>query len=253
MPAKINLKTKEELNKMVEGGKKLAAVKAALVKMIGPGVNAHEIEEEASRLIKSYGGKASFKMVPGYSWTSCVNVNSGVVHGIPQKVVFRKGDVVSVDVGFYYKGFHTDTSFSVGVDTGGRINTFLESGKNALKAAIKAAKVKNRIYDISQAIESSLKGSGLLPIEALVGHGIGRELHEKPHIPCFVSGKREQSPRIVENSTFAIEVMYTRGSPGVEVGSDGWTISTRDGKISGLFEETVAVMADGPVVLTEAT
>ena len=252
MPKITKPKTRADINKMVEGGKKLASIKLALAKMVDVGVKASEVEKEANRLIKKASGEASFKMVPGYSWATCVNVNSGVVHGIPHSnIVFKKGDVVSVDVGFYYKDFHTDTSFSVGVSPDSRTKKFLKSGKEALVAAIKSARVGGRIYDISSAIENSLKKSGLSPIKALVGHGIGRNLHEEPFIPCFVSGKRRQSPKIVESATFAIEVMYTLGSSGVEVGSDGWTISTRNGKISGLFEETVAVMADGSVVLTE--
>lgn len=253
MPVKIKPKTKVEIARMVEGGKKLSTIKNVLIKMVGVGVKASAIEEEANRLIKNLGGKASFKSVPGYSWATCVNVNSGVVHGIPRDIIFQKGDVVSIDIGFYYKGFHTDTSVSVGVELGSRSIRFLESGKKALKRAIKAAKVGNRIYDISKEIEDSLAESLLFPIKALVGHGIGKNLHEEPHLPCFVSGDRNLSPLIVENSTFAIEVMYTEGKPGVKVEGDGWTISTRDGKISGLFEETVAVMADGSVVLTENT
>ena len=248
---KVKPKTKKELKIMAEGGRRLAKIKKRLREMINEGVSAKDVDDLAAGLIKKEKGKASFKMVPGYSWTTCVNVNSGIVHGIPKRsIVFKKGDIVSVDIGFYYQDFHTDTSFSIGIGSNSETKRFLREGEKALKKAIKAARPGNRIHDISKAIEDSLKAAGLFPIKALVGHGIGRSLHEEPHIPCFVEGKKEDSPKIPEGAVFAIEVMYTVGNPGIMVGEDGWTISTKDDKIAGLFEETVAVYADGPLVLT---
>ena len=135
---------------MSEGGKRLSEVKQALKKKVRIGNSAWDVEEAAVKLIKKSGGTASFKMVPNYSWATCVNVNEGVVHGIPKKeTVFNKGDVVSVDVGLYYKGYHTDTSFTIGLQVNKKVNKFLKTGEKALDAAIKKAVVGNRIFDIS--------------------------------------------------------------------------------------------------------
>lgn len=248
---KINLKTEEEIVKMAQCGKKLNFVKNELKKAIRVGANALEIEELAQKLIKKVGGKPSFAMVKGYHWATCVNVNEGLVHGIPKKeIVFKKGDVVSVDVGLYDGGFHTDTSFTVGLGVTPKIELFLKTGEKALKKAISCAKEKNRIYDLSKAIEDQIKQDGFTPIYALVGHGVGRNLHEEPQIPCFTQGKKEDSLQIKNGLVLAIEVMYTMGDAEVEIDKDGWTILMRDGKISALYEETVAVTPNGPCVLT---
>lgn len=235
---------------MAEGGKKLSKIKKSLKKAVSVGATAGEIEELAVKLIKEEGGKPSFMMVPNYQWATCINVNEGLVHGIPKpEIVFKKGDIVSVDVGFFYKGFHTDTSFSLGLEVDAA-REFLTSGEDALKKAIDTAKVGNYIFDISKAIEDTLLSCGYRPVRALVGHGVGRHLHEGPQIPCFTNGRREESPRIVAGMALAIEVMYTQGSGEVEIGSDGWTIFMRDGKMAALYEETVAVTSHGPLVLT---
>jgi len=248
----MEIKTSDEIKLMAEGGQKLYEIKLELRELIKDGITTLEIENKADQLIKSAGGKASFKMVPGYSWATCININAGVVHGVPKsQVSIKNNDIVSVDVGFYYKGFHTDSAFSVSVGKSSEMKKFLDSGKEALKDAIKATKKGNRIYDISKAIEDSLRKNSLFPIKALVGHGVGESLHEEPHIPCFVSRPKNETPEIREGAVYAIEVMYTGGRPGIKVLDDGWTINTRDGKISGLFEETVAVAKGGPIILTD--
>lgn len=248
----IIVKTSSEMKIMKEGGKKLGQIKKKLIQKTKEGVSAAEIEKLACVLIEKEGGTPSFKMVPGYSWATCVNINEGVVHGIPKKtIIFKKGDVVSVDLGIFYKGFHNDTSFSVAISPTEDIKEFLKVGEKALEAAINQATPGNRIYDISKAMEDILKENKLQPVESLVGHGIGKDLHEQPQIPCFVSAKRENSPIIPEGATFAIEVMYTMGLPGIQVEEDGWTIKVKDDKISGLFEETVAISSNGPIVLTQ--
>src|SRR3989304_2115452 len=248
---KIFVKSASDIEIMKEGGKKLGRVKKGLLKAVKVGVRASEIEELAQKLIKEEGAKPSFAMVPGYSWATCINVNEGLVHGIPKaEIVFKEKDVVSVDVGLFYKGFHTDTSFSVGLGVDETAKKFLKTGKGALEKAIDEAKAGNRVYDISQAIEDTIKAEGYSPIKALVGHGVGRELHEGPQIPCFTLGKRQESPEIAPGMVLAIEVMYAQGSPEVEIASDGWTISMRDGKIAALYEETVAINSHGHFVLT---
>lgn len=248
----IYLKGDSEIKIMAEGGKKLARIKNKLRRATKEGVKASEIESLAQDLIQKEGAVPSFAMVPGYSWATCINVNSGLVHGIPKEsIVFKKGDVVSVDVGIYYKGFHTDTSFTVGIGVTPEVRKFLDCGQLALRRAIAKVKAGARIFDISEAIEDTVKAQGYRPIKALVGHGVGKSLHEGPQIPCFTAGKKEKSPIIVPGMVLAIEVMYAQGSPEVEIGSDGWTISMRDDKISALYEETVAINRHGPFVLTE--
>ena len=155
-----------------------------------------------------------------------------------------------MDVGLYYKGFHTDTSISVGINLSPENKRFLNIGAQALEKAISKAQVGNYVFDISEAIESTVEAAGYATIKALVGHGVGRELHEDPQIPCFVPGRITDSPKIVPGMVLAIEVMYAQGSDKVEVLPDGWTIAMRDGKMSGLFEDSVAVTDNGPIVLT---
>lgn len=248
----IKIKSPSEIKIMSEGGEKLARIKSRLIKEVKEGVNAWEIETLADKLIVEEGCDSSFKMVPNYSWSTCVNLNQGVVHGIPKKeMVFKKGDLVSVDIGVFYKGFHTDTSFSTGIGLNKENQKFLEAGKKALKKAIDKARAGNKIYDISRTIESVIETAGYTPIRALVGHGVGRSLHEDPQIPCFTDSRHfDNSPRIVEGMVLAIEVMYSRGSGDIKIEEDGWTISSSDGTITALFEDTIAVTKKGPLVLT---
>ncbi len=255
----IRIKTPEEIQIMAEGGKKLARVKNALKEAVKAGVTAADIEKLAMDLIHAEGAEASFAKVPGYSWATCINVNEGLVHGIPSRdMIFKDGDLVSIDVGVYFKGFHTDTSTSVGINLSPENKKFLNIGQNALEKAISEVKAGNYIYNISQAIESTTEGAGYTTIKALVGHGVGRELHEDPQIPCFVPlasargkpGSVSDSPQITEGMVLAVEVMYAQGKDKVEVLEDGWTIAMTDGKIAGLFEETVAVTGKGALVLT---
>jgi methionyl aminopeptidase len=250
MNKKVNIKTPEEIQIMAEGGAKLARVKAAIMEKIEIGVNGLEIENLATELIKKEGAEPSFKMVPGYSWSTCVNVNEGIVHGIPKKeTVFKKGDLVSVDLGIYFKGFHTDTSISKALKSDDATSRFLKVGKDTLKKAISQAVVGNKIEDISRAIQESVESAGYRASRSLVGHGIGRDLHEYPAVPCFVD-KNSEDFFLKEGLVIAIEVMYTMGKEKLMTESDGWTIRTKDGKIAGLFEDTVAITADGPVILT---
>lgn len=247
----VVIKTPEEVAIMAEGGKKLARIKNALSEIIKVGGNAQQVELLAEKLIKEEGAAPSFKMVPGYSWCTCVSVNDGIVHGIPKKsLVFKENDLVSVDVGVFYKGFHTDTSVTVLLGSDPERKKFLECGKASLSAAIKKARVGGKIGDISKAMEKTLRDCGYSPIEMLVGHGVGRELHEAPAVPCLVSGNPSEEVKLVPGMVLAIEAMYAQGKPELVTDKDGWTIRSRDGKITGLFEETVAVTSRGPLVLT---
>lgn len=248
---KMQIKSPSEIEKMRKGGAKLGGIKEKLKRAIHQGVSAAEIENLAQDLIRKSGAESSFAMVPGYSWATCINVNDGVVHGIPKsELVFREGDLVSVDVGIYYLGFHTDTSFTVLIGQDKEKEMFLQVGQTALQKAISNAVPGNSLGDISAAMESCLLESKCSPIRALVGHGIGKNLHEDPMIPCY-TGYSGESLKLVDGMALAIEVMYAQGSHEVKTDKDGWTIRTKDGKMAALFEETVALTKAGPVILTK--
>jgi methionyl aminopeptidase len=246
---KLTIKTPEEVKVIAEGGHMLSEIREAIATAVRPGIKTIELEKIACDLIEKTGGQASFKMVSGYYHATCLNINDVVVHGIPGEYRICEGDKVGIDVGLFYKGFHTDTSTTVMENH--KNTNFLETGKLALKKAIMEAKPGKRVADISRAMQETVEAAGYSAVTALTGHGIGRNLHEEPAIPCFVVGKYEFSPLLTEGMTIAIEVMYNEGvSDVVYKNDDGWTIATADGKISGLFEQTVAVTNSGPVILT---
>ncbi len=249
---KITIKTEEEMKIMAEGGKKLGRVKDALGKAVKPGVTAMDIENLAVKLIKEENAEASFKRVPNYKWATCINVNDGVVHGIPRATtVFKENDIVSVDVGVYYKHYHTDTALTVYLGEELWKKEFLTAGRKAMLDGVSQAKKGKTIGDISRAIEKRLIANDLRPVWSLTGHGVGKDLHEEPNIPCFVSNDPIQELVIGEGFVLAVEVMFTNGNGEIRQDNDGWTLRTKDGKIAGLFEETVAVTSHGSIVLTD--
>ncbi len=249
---KFNLKTPEELKIMAEGGKLLREIKLALKDATKVGVSAAEIDSLAEKLILKSGAEPNFKKVKNYSWSTCISVNDGVVHGIPHKeLIFKDGDLVSIDLGLLYKGFNTDTSISFGLNPSKEVDNFLKVGRQAFQKAVSAIIPNNSyIYDISKAMEEVLLKNGYSPVLDLTGHGIGRNLHEQPYIPCYTSGLRIESPKIISGMALAVEVMYTLGEPDLITENDGWTISTQDGKIAGLFEDTVIITEKGYSIIT---
>jgi methionyl aminopeptidase len=255
---KITYKTDAEIGVMAEGGMKLGWIRQQTAAAVKPGMTTRELDKIAQKLIDESGGEASFKRVAGYHHATCINVNQVVVHGIPGERKLAEGDIVGIDVGLYYKGFHTDAAVTIRVEEpeserAREKEKFLEVGRAALRRAIEQARPGKRIIDISEAMQKTVEGVGYSAVRALTGHGVGRELHEEPAIPCFVVGRKENSPKIVPGMVVAIEVMYNAGvAEVVYENNDGWTIATADGKISGLFEETVAITPGGPVVLTKA-
>jgi methionyl aminopeptidase len=249
----IDIKTKEEIKVMAEGGKILADVLSEVLKNIKPGITELELDSLAEREIIKRGAMPGFKMVEGYKHTICVSTNEVVVHGIPTSYVIKKGDVVGVDCGVYYKGFHTDMASTVKV--GGleedKIDIFLKTGKKALEEAIKVAKLGNRVGHISAKIQEIIEKEGYSVVRNLVGHGVGRELHEEPEVPGFIADDVAKTPKLLLGMTVAIEAIYNMGKPQVMLsGEDDWTIRTKDGSISGLFERTVAITQEGPLILT---
>lgn len=239
---------------MTDGGHKLALIRNKLVAAVKPGITTAELDKLADKLISQAGGQASFKMVPGYHWATCMNINQAVVHGIPSPQKLKIGDVVGIDVGLFWKGFHTDTSITVAVGSPTlSIQKFLDTGKKALNKAILLTRPGRRIADLSRGMQQTVETAGFSAVRALTGHGIGRQLHEEPAIPCFVVGSYSTSPKLVPGMVLAIEIMYNQGtSEVVYQNADGWTIATADGKMSGLFEETVVVTKTRPVIITTA-
>ncbi len=249
----IHLKTVEEIEKMKKGGKILHDVLRILVEEAKPGVSLISLDQMAEKLIVERGGTSSFKRVKGYHWTICSCVNDVVVHGIPDEYKIKTGDIVGIDCGVYYEGFHTDAAWTVSVgNNDSKVKKFLDTGEAAFRKAISQVKLGNYIYDISRAIQDTVEKEGGYGVSrTLVGHGVGRQLHEEPEVPGYVSNHRESTSKLVPGLVIAIEVIYNMGSPDVVYkGNDGWTIVTKDGKISGLFEATVAVTSHGCVVLT---
>lgn len=243
----------EKIKAMREGGKRLAKVRQQVVGAIRPGLSLYSLEEIADDEIKKQGGRAGFKMVPGYSWATCINVNEGVVHGIPHRnIKLNNGDMVSVDMGMFYKGYHTDTSTTV---VAGKATLeqkkFLESGRVALKRAIKQARAGKRVGHISRAMQVSIENGGYNCVRNLTGHGLGKELHEPPAIPCILKDNIEQTPKLVMGMTLAIEAIYVKGGFETKTLDDNWTIVTKDGEWAGLFEETVLVTEQSPEILTK--
>jgi methionyl aminopeptidase len=251
----IHPKSKEEIAIMREGGRILARVLLTLTDRIRPGVSELEIDELAEELIRRAGGEPGFKRVEGYRHTICVSTNDVVVHGIPTKYRFQEGDVAGIDCGVFYKGFHTDMAETRQVLPKSRedvIGKFLETGKRALIAGIRAARFGNRVGHISKAIQDIVeKEGGYSVVRSLVGHGVGKRLHEAPEVPGFLRGDIGKTPLLIPGMTIAIEVIYNMGGSEVVFSNDdGWTISTKDGSLSGLFERTIAITDKDPIVLT---
>lgn len=237
---------------MTEGGQRIGAIKTKLMHAVKAGVTPLEIDTLCHDLIVAGGDRPSFKMVPGYSHSTCINVNEGIVHGIPGDTPFKAGDLVKVDMGLYHEGFHLDTAFTLQVPPeDSKVGSFVSTGQAALKAAIAQARPGNSIYDISLAIQDIIEGAGYKAIRDLTGHGVGRELHMEPYIPCYAD--RSSKKHIIHpNQTLAIEVMYAMGDYHLIEASDGWTLSTQDGSLTGMIEETVYVSEEGPIILTQA-
>jgi methionyl aminopeptidase len=250
---KIFLKSPEEISKMAEGGEILGSIMSQILEKIEPGLSTLEIDSWVEDRIINAGGEPAFKKVPRYHWATCTGINDEVVHSIPREdKILEEGDLLKIDMGMWWRGFNTDMSWTVVVDEKKDEASvkFLGKGEEALEEAIKAARPGNRIGHVSKIIQDTVEGAGYHPVRILTGHGIGRALHEEPMIPGILTKSVEKTPEIVPGMTLAIEVIYNLGEGEVVLAEDGWTILTKDGKISGLFEKTIAVTENGPLVLT---
>lgn len=243
----IPLKTPQELEIMKEGGKISARVLDSVLAAAQPGISTLELDALAEKLILKAGGKPSFKGFDDYPFATCVNINEGIVHGLPTKRKLKAGDVLTVDLGVFYKGLHTDNARTVEVGSS-KLEEFLAVGQKALEEAIKKCQVGKTVGDISHAIQTTVEKAGYNVVRELGGHGVGKNLHEPPFISEF--GSPGEGPKLAVGMTLAIEVIYTSGSGKIELLDDGWTVITADGSLAGLFEHTVAVTKRGPIILT---
>jgi len=235
---------------MHRAGQIAAEALAETAKHIRPDRKTIDLDAVAKNAIRRLGAEGSFTKVKGYHYNTCLTPNDQVVHGVPGDYVLREGDILGVDLGAYYKGFHSDLAYTFPVGRVSKESTrFLAVGRKALKEAIRDIKVGGHIGDISNRIQTVVESGGYSVVKELVGHGVGRDLHEDPPIPG--RGKKGSGKELREGMVLAVEVIYNLGQPNVQLLADGWSIATRDASISGLFEHTVAVTKEGPLVLTQ--
>jgi methionyl aminopeptidase len=233
---------------MREAGRIAAIALAAGGKMIRPGVTTAQVNREIERVIRSHGATPSFLGYGGFPASACISVNEEVIHGIPGGRALVEGDIVSIDVGAFYRGFHGDNAatFPVG-NISPEKQKLLDITRECLRLAVAAAVAGKRIGDISHAVQHYAESNGMGVVRAWVGHGIGSKMHESPEVPNF--GKPGRGPRLQAGMTLAIEPMINFGTGDVLILDDDWTVVTKDGAPSAHFEHTVAITADGPPII----
>jgi len=244
-------KSQQEIEAMARGGRVVAGCLALLEESLRPGMTTRELDALAEDYIRSHGGAPTFKGYRGYPAATCLSPNDVVVHGIPNGYALREGDILSVDVGVTLDGFVADSAwtFPVGEVTP-EAQRLLDVCQAALAAGIEQARAGQFVGDISGAVQQRTEEAGFSVIRSLVGHGVGRSMHEDPQVPNFVTSYR--GPELRRGMTIAIEPMITTGAPDVFIHDDEWTIATVDGSLAAHFEHTVAVTEEGPRVLTSA-
>lgn len=248
--------TAEKIKIMKIAGQKLADILNKLESIARPGINLLEIEKKAWQLIEKAGGYPSFAKVPGYSYAVCLNINDGLVHGIPFDYLLREGDLLNIDIGLLYKNHNSDCakSFIIGNKEQkdfAQKNIFLNTGRNTLEKAISKAVAGNHVGDISQAIQEEIEKQGFYCSRKYTGHGIGKKLHQPPSIPCILRGKIADTPVLKEGMALAIEVIYMLEISETKVLANGWTVKTQKGCLAACFEKTVLVRKNAPIVLTD--
>jgi methionyl aminopeptidase len=245
----IHKKSPEELATMRRGGKILAEARERLGEAVRPGVTTIELDRLFEEILRRAGAKASFKGYRGFPGSICASPNDVIVHGIPGAVVLHEGDVISIDLGVYFEGFHTDSAWTFPVgEVEPEVTRLLEVTEHALEAAIEECRPGQRVGDVGFAVEQVVDPAGFAIVQEFAGHGVGRSLHEEPWVPNYgPPGKRE---KLTSGMTIAVEPMVNIGRADTKTLADGWTVVTRDGSKSAHFEHTVAVTDDGPVVLT---
>lgn len=248
----VTIKSEREIRLMREAGKILAITHEELAKTLRPGISTWEIDRLGEEIIRSYGCVPSFKNYQGYPASICISVNNEVVHGIPSKKrVLKEGDIVSLDAGVIYKGYHSDAARTHGV---GQISPearqLIEVTKQCFFEGIKYAKSGNHLNDISSAIEAYAEKFGYGVVRDLVGHGIGSHLHEDPEVPNFA--RRKKGMKLQPGMTLAVEPMINAGKFDVRWMDDDWTVITKDGSLSAHYENTILITEEEPEILSKA-
>lgn len=245
----ITLKTREEIEKMRAAGRVVAAALTELAGSVVPGETTLGLDRLAEAVIRGHGAIPSFKGYKGYPNATCIAVNEEVVHGIPGPRALEEGDIVGIDLGAILDGYHADSAITVPVGKASpEAQSLLKVTREALFVGIRMAVDGNHLTDVSNAIQRYVESHQFSVVRELVGHGIGRAMHEEPQVPNF--GKPGRGPRLEAGMTLAIEPMVNAGGYEVETLRDGWTIVTKDRSLSAHFEHTVAVMENGPDILT---
>jgi methionyl aminopeptidase len=245
----VHLKTDEEVQRIRESARILGQAHGEVARLIKPGVMTKTLDRVAEEFIRDHGGVPSFKNYNGFPSSLCISVNEVVVHGFPGDYALKEADIISVDCGVYYQGYHSDSAYTYPLPgVAAETLLLLERTCDALYLGIKQAKAGNRMGDVSHAIQSYVESFGYGVVRELVGHGIGKKLHEDPEVPNF--GKRGKGVKLVAGMVFAIEPMINLGTRQVVQERDGWTIRTADRKASAHFEHTVAILEGGTEILT---
>jgi methionyl aminopeptidase len=242
-------KTPEQVEQMAAAGEILVRCMKMLASKVRPGITTAELDATAEKFIRSQGALPSFKGYRGFPGSICASPNSMVVHGIPGSYECKRGDVISIDVGVTYEGWVADAAvtFPVG-PVGTDAKRLLEVTKASLFAGVEQMQPGNHLGDVSAAIQQLVEAEGLSIIRTLVGHGVGRDMHEEPQVPNF--GEPGKGPELEEGMVLAIEPMVNAGGPLVRMGDDGWSVFSEDDSLAAHFEFTVAVTPDGPRILT---
>ena len=245
----ITLKSTHEIQLLRRAGAVAAQVLELMKDVVKPGISTKELDTIAEEYILSKGGIPSFKGYEGYPASICTSVNCEVVHGIPGKRILKDGDIISIDVGVQLDGYHGDTARTYAV---GNVEPetlrLMRVTEKCLYEGIKMAVPGNRIGDIGHAVQQLAEGEGFSVVRALVGHGVGQNMHEPPEVPNF--GKPGHGVRLREGMVIAIEPMINLGTYDVVVLDDDWTVEASDGKPSAHYEHTIAILKDGPMILT---
>ena len=245
----IIVKNGHDLDAMRQACKITAAARALAGEMVRPGVSTREIDKAVHDFIVAQGAKPSFLGYHGFPASTCISVNSTVVHGIPNGYVLKDGDIVTVDVGAYYKGFHGDCAATYPCGTvSAEAEKLIAVTKQSFFEGIRFATRGHRVSDISHAIQTYVESNGFSVVRAFVGHGVGAQLHEDPEVPNY--GAPGRGPRLLPGMTLAIEPMVNVGTYEVRVLKDGWTTVTADGKLSAQYENTVLITDGEPEILT---
>ncbi|MCM3627944.1 type I methionyl aminopeptidase [Paenibacillus glycanilyticus] len=246
----ITIKTGAEINRMHEAGKILAEIHRQIAKLIAPGITTHEIDQFAEKLMKQHGATPEQKGYKGYQYATCASINDVICHGFPKKEKLKEGDIVTIDMVVNLNGWLADSAWSYAVgNVSEEADRLLRVTKESLYKGIEQAIAGNRIGDVSHAIQVYAEAEGFSVVRDFIGHGIGQEMHEDPQVPHY--GPPNKGPRIKEGMVFTIEPMLNVGTYQMKIDQDGWTARTRDGKLSAQYEHTIAITADGPIILTE--